>query len=188
MIYLELFWTFFKVGLFSFGGAYGLIAMIKQEILMQGWLSEEMLYNFIGVSESTPGPISVNLATFIGAEQGGVFGAILATLGVVLPSFIIILLLVRVLSKFSENKITKGLMSGIQPVVLALIIMTGVTIAIQNFVINFGIWEAIAFDYRALIIMGVLGAILLIVNVGFKKFISPIFLIILSAGIGMLIY
>ncbi len=188
MIYLEILWTFFKIGLFSFGGGYGLIAMIKQDVLAKGWIDEEMLYNFIGISESTPGAISINLATFVGTEQAGFLGGLIATLGVVLPSFIIILILARFLRRFNESKLNSAIMSGIQPVVLALIIVTGVFIAIGNFAVGFGTSGAVIFDYRSLIIMGVLGAILLTVNVGLKKFLSPIFLIIISAGLGMLIY
>ncbi len=189
MIYLEIFWVFLKVGLFAFGGGYGLIAMIKQEVMAKGWISEEMLYNFIGVSESTPGAISINLATFVGTAQGGAIGAILATIGVVLPSFVIILLIMKVYKRFSENKYARGLMQGIQPVVLALIIVTGLFIIINNFVIGFGNWSApISFDYRSIIIMGVLGLVLLISDVALKKRISPIFIILLSACIGMAIY
>jgi chromate transporter len=188
MIYLEILWTFLKIGMFSFGGGYGLIAMIKQEVLAKGWMNEETLYNFIGISESTPGAISINLATFVGTDQAGVLGGLIATLGVVLPSFVIIMILARFLRRFNESKVTSAVMSGIQPVVLALIIFTGIFIAIGNFASGFGVSENIDFDYRSLIIMGVLGILLLVVNVGFKKFFSPILLIILSAGLGMLIY
>ena len=188
MIYLELLWTFLKIGLFSFGGGYGIIAMIKQEVLGKGWMDEEMLYHFIGISESTPGAISINLATFIGTEQAGALGGLIATLGVVLPSFIVILALTRILRRFKESKLTTAAMSGIQPVVLALILVTGIFIAVGNFAVGFNTSTSVYFDYRSLIIMGALGALLLTVNVGFKKFLSPIFLIILSAGLGMLIY
>ncbi|NCA67935.1 MAG: chromate transporter, partial [Clostridia bacterium] len=145
-------------------------------------------YNFIGVSESTPGAISLNLATFVGTSQGGALGGIIATVAVVIPSFVIILLIMKAYTRFNKSKYTKAIMSGIQPVVLALILVTGLFIAINNFAVNFGDWNAISLDYRALLIMGILGAVLLVVNVGFKKFLSPIILIIISAGIGMLIY
>ena len=89
MIYLELFLTFLQIGAFSFGGGYGMISLIREKVLMHGWLTEEELLNMIAVAESTPGPIAVSMATFIGSEQGGIPGAMLATLGVVLPSFFI---------------------------------------------------------------------------------------------------
>ena len=86
MIYLYLFITFFQIGLFGFGGGYGMISLIREKVLLNGWLSEAEFLSFIAVSESTPGPLAVNMATFIGASQGGVLGALCATLGVVLPS------------------------------------------------------------------------------------------------------
>ena len=99
MIYLELFLTFFQVGAFSFGGGYGMIAMIRELTLMHGWLTESELINFIAVAESTPGPIAVNMATFVGSSQGGILGSLCATLGVVLPSFIIIVLIASLMTK-----------------------------------------------------------------------------------------
>ena len=92
MIYLDLFLGFLKVGCFSFGGAYGAIPLIRDVVMSYGWLSDEMLTYMIAVSESTPGPIMVNLATYIGSSQVGFPGAVIATLAVVLPSFLIILL------------------------------------------------------------------------------------------------
>ena len=89
MIYLQLFVTFFEIGLFTFGGGYAMISLIRDKALALGWLTEEQLLNMIAVAESTPGPIAVNMATFVGSTQGGVLGALTATLGVVLPSFII---------------------------------------------------------------------------------------------------
>ena len=89
MILLDLFLTFLKIGAVSFGGGYGMLALIREECLLHGWLTEEELLNFIAVSESTPGPIAVNLATFIGSSQAGFWGALLATLGVILPAFCI---------------------------------------------------------------------------------------------------
>ena len=99
MIFLELFWTFFKLGALTFGGGYAMIPILTDEVLAHGWLTSEQILNFIAVAESTPGPIAINMATFIGASQGGLpgtiasfFGAFCATLGVVLPSFFVILL------------------------------------------------------------------------------------------------
>ena len=93
MIYLELFLTFLQIGAVSFGGGYGMISLIRENVLMHGWLTEEELLNMIAVSESTPGPIAVNMATFVGSSEGGALGSLVATLGVVLPSFIIILII-----------------------------------------------------------------------------------------------
>lgn len=94
MIYLELFWIFFRIGLFTIGGGYAMIPMITQEIVDEkGWLTDTQLLNYIGISESTPGPFAINIATFVGTSQGGVLGGVVATFSVVLPSLIIILIL-----------------------------------------------------------------------------------------------
>jgi chromate transporter len=100
MIYLELFLGFLKVSCFAFGGAYGAIPLIRDVVLSYGWISDETLTYMIAVSESTPGPIIINLATYIGNTQGGLLGALVATLGVVLPCFVIIVLITAVMSKF----------------------------------------------------------------------------------------
>ena len=102
MIFLELFWTFFKIGAFTFGGGYAMLPLIQEAVLTKGWATSEALINFIAVSESTPGPFAINMATYIGSEQGGVFGAFCATLGVVMPSFIVILLVAKFFDKFKE--------------------------------------------------------------------------------------
>lgn len=87
MIYLKLFLNFLMIGSLSFGGGYGMISLVRETVLSNGWLTEREFLNFIAVSESTPGPLAVNMATFIGSTQGGLLGALFATLGVVLPSY-----------------------------------------------------------------------------------------------------
>ena len=96
-IYLLLFLEFFKIGLFTFGGGYAMIPLVKEVVLEYGWLTESEFYNFIGICESTPGPIAINMATYIGARQGDLLGSICATVGVILPSFIIIILIAALL-------------------------------------------------------------------------------------------
>ncbi len=112
MIYLTLFWTFFKIGLFTFGGGYAMIPLIQSEVLAHKWMALEDLINFIAVSESTPGPFAINISTYIGAEMGGFFGSVCATLGVVLPSFVIILIVAKIYDKFKESKLVSGAMSA----------------------------------------------------------------------------
>ena len=102
MILLKLFLSFFKIGTFTFGGGYAMIAMIQAEAEHQDWLTKEELVDFVAMSESTPGPLAVNMATFVGSRTGGVLGGICATLGVVLPSFIIILIVAAVRRKRSQ--------------------------------------------------------------------------------------
>ena len=109
MIYLELFLTFLQVGAVSFGGGYAMISLIREKVLLHGWLTEGELLNMVAVSESTPGPIAVNMATFVGSAQGGIIGSLLATFGVVLPSFIIILLIAAVIRNFLKY-------NGVQPI------------------------------------------------------------------------
>ena len=103
MIHLDLFLGFLRVGLFAFGGAYGAIPLIRDVVLSYGWLSDEALTYMIAVSESTPGPIMVNLATYVGSSQAGFLGAVIATLAVVRPSFIIILLVMIALKNLLKN-------------------------------------------------------------------------------------
>ena len=131
MIWLVLFWEFFKIGLFSFGGGYGMIALVREAALSHGWLTEDAFLDFIGVCESTPGPIAVNMATFVGASQGGPLGALCATLGAILPAFLIMLALARVLRKTRDNPLVAGAFSGIRPVVLGLIAATGLWFALR---------------------------------------------------------
>ena len=132
MIYLELFWIFFRIGLFTIGGGYAMIPMITQEIVDErGWLTDTQLLNYIGISESTPGPFAINIATFVGTSQGGVLGGVVATFSVVLPSLIIILIFAAIYSKISKNRFLRVAFNGIKPVVTGLISAAGVSIALQ---------------------------------------------------------
>ena len=121
MIFLELFLTFFKIGAFTFGGGYAMLPLVQEAVLQNGWLGLEEVINFIAVSESTPGPFAINMATYVGNQMGGVFGAFCATLGVVLPSFIIILVVAKCFDKFKNSHSVKGIMSGLKPAVVGLI-------------------------------------------------------------------
>lgn len=121
MIFLELFWTFFKIGLFTFGGGYAMLPLIQAEVAAHGWMSAESLINFVAVSESTPGPFAINISTYVGMETGGLFGAFLSTFGVVLPSFVIILIVAQCYEKFKQSRVVKGCMSGLKPAVIGMI-------------------------------------------------------------------
>ena len=114
MIYLELFLTFLEIGAVSFGGGYGMISIIREQMFAHGWLTESELLNFIAVAESTPGSLAVNMATFIGASQGGLLGAFLATLSVVLPAFIIILVIAAVISDLLKYAGVNAFLGGIR--------------------------------------------------------------------------
>lgn len=115
MIYLKLFLNFLMIGALSFGGGYGMVSLVRETVISNGWLTESEFLNFIAVSESTPGPLAVNMATFIGSTQGGILGSFLATLGVVLPSFIIILLIAAVLKNLMKYAGVNAFLSGVLP-------------------------------------------------------------------------
>ncbi len=188
MIYLKLFLTFFEIGMFTFGGGYAMISLIRDKALALGWLTEEELLNMIAVSESTPGPIAVNMATFVGSTQGGVLGSLMATLGVVLPSFIIILLVCALIRNFLKYKGVQAFLSGIRPCVVALILATALTMLLSTL---FGVTTlsgGIELDIRGIVILAILVAIALIYKKIKKKKPSPILIILISAGLGMFIY
>ena len=185
MIYLDLFIGFLKVGLFAFGGAYGAISLIRDIVLSYGWLSEEMITYMIGVSESTPGPIMINLATYVGSSQGGVLGAMLATLAVVLPSFITILLVMIILKKVLKNPYVQAALRGMKSCVIGIILATGVFMMLQP---CFGSLKNISVDMTAIIMTVALGAVYFGSRIFFKRGISPIGLIGISAVSGILVY
>ena len=188
MIYLELFLTFLQIGAFSFGGGYGMISLIREKVLMHGWLTEEELLNMIAVSESTPGPIAVNMATFIGSSQGGFFGSVCATAGVVLPSFIIIMIIAALMKNLLKYKPVSAFLMGVRPCVVGLIFATGITMLVSELT---GI--SVATDKLNADICGV--AVLVVIVIAsflYKKIsgknISPILLIVISAVLGMIFY
>lgn len=124
--YIDLFITILKIGLFTFGGGYAMIALIREQVLSHNWLSEADFLNMVFVSESTPSPIAVNMATFIGASQGGLLGSFVATLGVVPPSFIIILLVATLIHNLLKYKGAQAFLNGIRPCVIGLILSTSI--------------------------------------------------------------
>jgi chromate transporter len=188
MIYLKLFLTFFEIGMFTFGGGYAMISLIRDKALALGWLTEEELLNMIAVSESTPGPIAVNMATFVGSTQGGVLGSFVATLGVVLPSFIIILLVCALIRNFLKYKGVQAFLGGVRPCVVALILSTAVTMAASTLLSFTTLTDGFAPDVRGIIILAILVAIALVFKKIKKKKPSPILIILISAGLGMLFY
>ena len=185
MICLDLFVGFLKVGCFAFGGAYGAIPLIRDVVMSYGWLSDEMLTYMIAVSESTPGPIMVNLATYVGSSQAGFLGAVMATTAVVLPSFLIILLITALLKAVLKNKYVQAVLRGLKPSVIGIVLATGIYMILHNCI---GADSAAVIDIPAVIITAVLvGAMVLYKRVRGKK-LSPIMLIIISAVVGMAVY
>ncbi len=181
MIFLQLFLTFFKIGLFTIGGGYAMLPLIQAEVQRLGWMSGTELVNFIAVSESTPGPFAINCATYVGAQMGGVFGSICATLGVVLPSFIIILIIAAFFEKFKDNKIVVGCMTGLKPAVIGLIGSALVSIATTVFFHNgfsLNIFSTPQF-YVSLILF-------ITMTVCALKKVHPIIIICISAAVGII--
>ena len=184
MIYIKLFVAFLEVGLFSFGGGYVSIPLIREIVLSYGWMDDEMITHMIAVSESTPGPLMVNMATYVGSTQGGILGAIIATLAVVLPAFLIIILVMAMLRRFISNRYFQAILGGMKPCIIGIIMAMGIYLMVQN---------CFGSNFSGIDIMAVIMAILLgVVYWGSRKIkkngISPILLIIISAGAGVLCY
>ena len=181
MIYLDLFLNFLKVGCFTFGGGYGAVALIRDVVLSNGWLSEDMLTYMIAVSESTPGPIMVNMATYIGSSQAGFWGALVATAAVVLPSFFIVLLIATLMGSLLKNPFAQAILRGLKPCVVGIVIATGVRMTLEN---CFGSGP----DVKAWILTAVLAGVMYGYRHFAKKKLPPTHLILLSALAGIIVY
>lgn len=199
MIYLLLFWEYFKIGLFTIGGGYAMLPMVIQVVEKHQWLTTDQLYNFIGVAESTPGPFAINLATFVGTMVGnnqfgfwgGVLGAVVATFGVVLPSLVIIIIVSKLLERFKTSKHVQGVLYGIRPVVVGLVLSALIGIATNVVLPNVDLTDVPSsnltpFNWVSLIMMC---AFLPLSRIKIKgKKVHPIFTILLSAGLGVLLF
>lgn len=189
MIYLELFFTFFKIGLFTFGGGYAMIPMIQQDVVANGWLTVDEVMSFVGIAESTPGPFAINIATFVGMSQAGMLGAVCTTLGVVMPSFIIIYIIAKFFGNFMKNKYFAGAFKGIRPIIAALIGVAFFEVFLSTFFGGFKMKDSstwanfLCIDFVAIII----AEITYLLTKCVKK-ISPILLIVISALLGMGLY
>lgn len=183
MILWELFWNFFVVSSFTFGGAYGAIPLIRDMVLSNGWLDEETLSYMIAVSESTPGPIMVNLATYVGSNQAGFWGALVATAAVVLPAFLVILLVMGLLKTAIKNQWVQAALRGVKPCVVGIVVATGLYMTVESL-------QTEGFFCPNFAAVGVLAALLAVLGIyrrKTKKPLSPILLIVTSAVLGILI-
>lgn len=172
-IYLQLFISFFKIGLFAFGGGYAILSLIQHEILGHGWITQSELTDIIAISQMTPGPIGINSATYVGyAATGSVWGAVVATFAVVLPSFIIMLTLCKFVVAVQGNKYMDYALKALRPTVVGLIAAAALMlINRENFI-----------DYKSVILFG--AAFILT----FKFKMHPILLIVLAGIAGVLLY
>ena len=182
MIYLRLFFEFFKTGLFSVGGGMATIPFLSRMAETTGWFTQAQLADMVAISESTPGPIGINMATYVGVEMGGIFGSVCATLGVVLPSFIVILIVAKCYEKFRSSRIVKGCMSGLKPAVVGLIGNACVNVLMTVF-FPVGIALSVFTDVRFYIFLGLFIAMLVL---ALKK-VHPILIICISAVAGIII-
>lgn len=185
MIYIDLLIGFLEVGFLSFGGGYAAIPLIRDVVLSYGWLDEEMLTYMVAVSESSPGPIMVNMATYVGSLKGGILGAAIATVAVVLPAFMIILLIMVLLRKLLQNRYIKAALGGMKPCIIGIILTTGIIMVLRNCGIFVGNNSA---DILAIILTCGIGVIYFGSRKVLKKGISPIGLIGLSAVVGAVAY
>ena len=189
MIYLQLFFTFLKVGAFAFGGGYAMLSLIGDSVLKYGWMTEQELLNFVGVETVIPGPIAVNMATYIGYEQGGFLGALLATIGVVLPSFIIILIVAVCIKNLLKYPPVKTFIASMRPALGGLIVSVAVTMALAVFLsIDNVSTISLSFDPRTLVVLAVVIAIPIIWKRIKKKEFSAILLVVISGVVGMLLF
>lgn len=178
---LKIFWTFFKISVVTFGGGYAMMPLIIQEMVANNYLTETQVFQFIGICESTPGPFAVNIATFAGYENFGVLGAMFATLGVVLPSFIIILVIAAISKKFIQNEIIKAILDTLKPAIIGFILAAALTVTLKAV---FGDMHNFNFSWQALVIFAVIS----ILATTLKKNLPPILLILISGLLGLGLY
>ena len=180
MIYLELFLTFLMIGAITFGGGYAMLPIIQKEVAAKGWVDAASLVDFVAVSESTPGPFAINMSTYVGAEVGGFFGAVCATLGVVVPSFVIILIVAKCYDAFRKSKVVGGCMSGLKPAVVGLIGGAVITVGLTVF-FPAGVSLAAFTQLKFYLAAGITAVMAVL---AFKK-VHPIIIIVLSAVAGI---
>lgn len=184
MIYLQLFWSFLQIGLFSFGGGMAAMPLIQNQVVeMHGWLTLTEFTDLITISEMTPGPIAINSATFVGTRIAGFGGALVSTFACILPSCIIVSLIAWLYSKYKRLAVIKGVMAGLRPTVVALILSAGLSILVLSLWGSGGFtWDIASLDLIAMALFFV-GLLLL------RKFkINPILVMLGSGVVGGVFY
>lgn len=188
LTFLRLFLTFAKIGLFTIGGGYAMLPLIQDEIAANNWMSGEELINFIAVSESTPGTFAVNISTYIGSQVcadyglvGKIIGGACATLGVITPSFIIILLVAKFYKQFKSSRVVSGLMYGLRPTVIGLIAAALISLASGVFFpLGVSVSYTLSFNFWAAIVIFAICFVLIM------KKLHPIFMVLIAAALGIL--
>ena len=185
---LVLFLEFLKIGLFTFGGGYAMIPLIKEAVLKHGWMDETQFLNMIGVSEVTPGPIAINMATYVGSTQAGFLGSLICTVGVILPAFVIMLLVSILLKKFMKNRYVQSALGGIKFVAVALIAASALTIfadVLFPYSVQGGV--SITPNGTAIKMFIIIVAGYFLLKIILKKKPGPISIIIMSAIVGLMV-
>ena len=185
MVYLELLWSFFQIGLFSFGGGYAALPLIQTQVVdLHGWLNMTEFVDIITISQMTPGPIAINASTFVGMRIAGVGGAVVATLGCVLPSCIIVLILAYLYYKYRGLSMIQGALSGLRPAVVSLIASSGMGIMILAFWGGDTLWS-FAIDKIDWVAVGIFAVALFVL----RKFkLNPIYVMLGAGALGLYIY
>lgn len=187
MIYLRLFWEFFKVGLFSVGGGMATFPFLSAISARTGWFTQEQLTDMIAISEATPGPIGINSATYVGFTTAGLCGSVMATLGLICPSVLVILLIAKVLSRFRDNPGVKAAFYGLRPASTGLIAAAGFSVTMLSLTRPeyFGSWKQLSAFFRWPELA--LAAVLLVLTRWVKptKKLHPAVWIALSAAVGI---
>jgi chromate transporter len=186
MILLELFISFFSIGAINFGGGLSIIPLLTGVLTSKGWMSEAQIIDMIAISEITPGPIGINLATYAGYETGGVLGAVVATFALSLPSFIIIIIIAHLFNKFKNNAYVEGVMKVIRPVVTGMIAAVCVRIAMIS-LFDFPLFKETGIITDMFSLPGILIAIAVFL-LYYKYKVHPVILILSSAVLGMIIF
>ena len=172
MILLKLFVAFFKIGAFSFGGGYAMIPFIQKEIITNNsWLTVSDFMDIIGISQMTPGPVSINSATFVGFKVSGILGSIAATIGIVLTSFILVTICSKTLEKFKDSNLVKSALLGMRPILIALILQAFFDLAKESYI-----------DIKSIIVTLIIGGLLL------SRKIHPILCVLISAVLGIVFW
>ena len=185
----ELFGTFFKIGAFTFGGGYAMVALLEHEFVeKKRWLTREEFLDMVAIAESTPGPVAVNMATFIGASQAGLAGSFVATVGVVLPSFVIILLIAAALHSLMKYAGVNAFLAGVRPCVVAMILATACTMGLSTLGGFTTVSGGFAPNVRALAVFALLGILHFAYKKKTQKAPSPIGMILLSAVLGAVLW
>lgn len=181
MIYLKLFINFFKIGLFTFGGGYAMIPMIQELVLSNKWMDTKQMVDFIAISETTPGPLAINMSTYVGYEVAGIPGAICSTFAVALPSLIVIILVARAYKKFKDNKVVVAVMNGIKPAVVGLVGAAVLSVAGNVFTVGNSVSKILTSDNLISLIIVITSAVMAIK----KK--NPVITICIGALLGIIL-